>query len=76
MEWVRLSSGLKLSHEDIPLEARIMSVADVFDALISDRSYKKAGVLKKPHLRLSRIAGLHLIQIKKPCRSKRSDYLK
>lgn len=31
-----------LSGEDIPLEARIVSVADVFDALTSERPYKKA----------------------------------
>ncbi|MDO4540430.1 MAG: HD domain-containing phosphohydrolase, partial [Syntrophomonadaceae bacterium] len=31
-----------LSGEDIPLSARIMAVADVFDALISKRSYKEA----------------------------------
>ena len=30
-----------LSGEDIPLSARIMAVADVFDALISRRSYKE-----------------------------------
>ena len=32
----------KLKGEDIPLEARIMALADVYDALISDRVYKKA----------------------------------
>ena len=31
-----------LSGEAIPLPARIMSVADVFDALVSERCYKKA----------------------------------
>ena len=31
-----------LSGEDIPLEARIVTVADVFDALTSARPYKKA----------------------------------
>ncbi len=31
-----------LSGEDIPLSARIMAVADVYDALRSDRCYKKA----------------------------------
>ena len=29
-----------LSGEDIPLEARIMALADVFDALVSKRCYK------------------------------------
>lgn len=28
--------------EDIPLEARILSVADVYDSLVSDRPYRKA----------------------------------
>jgi HD-GYP domain-containing protein (c-di-GMP phosphodiesterase class II) len=31
-----------LRAEDIPIEARIVSVADVFDALTSERPYKKA----------------------------------
>jgi putative nucleotidyltransferase with HDIG domain len=31
-----------LSGEDIPLEARVISVADVYDALTSDRPYRKA----------------------------------
>ncbi|WP_369525868.1 HD-GYP domain-containing protein [Photobacterium leiognathi] len=32
---------LKLKGEDIPLEARIVTVADVTDALLSHRPYKK-----------------------------------
>ena len=32
----------KLSGEDIPLSARLMAVADVYDALISRRAYKPA----------------------------------
>ena len=32
----------KLSGEDIPLSARIMAIADVFDALVSKRRYKDA----------------------------------
>lgn len=32
----------RLSGEDIPLAARIVAVADVFDALISERPYKQA----------------------------------
>jgi putative two-component system response regulator len=31
-----------LSDEDIPLSARIMALADVFDALSSNRPYRKA----------------------------------
>ena len=31
-----------LKHEDIPLCARIMAIADVFDALVSKRVYKDA----------------------------------
>lgn len=31
----------KLAGEDIPLEARIMAVADVYDALVSKRCYKE-----------------------------------
>lgn len=30
-----------LEREDIPLEARVMALADVYDALISPRVYKK-----------------------------------
>ena len=30
-----------ISGEEIPLSARIMAVADVFDALVSKRSYKE-----------------------------------
>ena len=36
-----------LSGEEIPLSARIMAVADVFDALISNRSYKKGFSFEK-----------------------------
>lgn len=32
----------KLSGEQIPLSARVFAVADVWDALLSDRSYRKA----------------------------------
>ena len=31
-----------LQGEKIPLEARIVAVADVFDALVSNRPYKKS----------------------------------
>ena len=38
-------SGLK--GEEIPLSARIMAVSDVFDALVSTRSYKKPFTFEK-----------------------------
>jgi len=31
-----------LKHEAIPLEARIMAIADIYDALVCERAYKKA----------------------------------
>ena len=37
----------KLSGEDIPIEARIMAIADVYDALVSKRVYKEAFDFKK-----------------------------
>ena len=36
-----------LAGEDIPLEARIMAIADVYDALVSKRVYKEAYDLAK-----------------------------
>ncbi|MGI9458183.1 MAG: HD-GYP domain-containing protein, partial [Aeoliella sp.] len=36
-----------LSGEQIPIEGRITAVADVFDALTSDRPYKQAFALEK-----------------------------
>ncbi|MBQ8970359.1 MAG: HD domain-containing protein [Lachnospiraceae bacterium] len=36
-----------LSGEDIPLSARVMAIADVFDALVSRRSYKEPFTFEK-----------------------------
>ena len=38
-----------LAGEDIPLEARIMAIADVYDALVSKRVYKEAMSFEKAH---------------------------
>ncbi len=36
-----------LQGVEIPLSGRIMAIADVYDALISDRPYKKVFLTKK-----------------------------
>jgi putative two-component system response regulator len=48
-----------LRGEDIPLFGRIIAVADAFDALVSDRPYKKAWKLDAAFAYLRRHAGLH-----------------
>ncbi len=48
-------SGLK--GEDIPLEARIVAVADVFDALTSKRPYKEAWANQDAFTLLASLAG-------------------
>lgn len=40
-KWNGRGYPMGLSGENIPISARIMAVADVFDALVSNRSYKK-----------------------------------
>ncbi len=44
-------------HDEIPLEARIVAVADVFDALTSRRPYKEAWSNKKAFVMLKQLAG-------------------
>ena len=48
-----------LKGEEIPLPARIMAVADVFDALISDRVYKKAFSFEKAMDIIKEESGTH-----------------
>lgn len=48
-----------LAGEDIPLEARIMAVADVFDALVSKRCYKDAMPLDKAFAIIEESKGEH-----------------
>lgn len=40
--WDGTGYPLGLCGEDIPLQGRLMAIADVYDALVSDRPYKKA----------------------------------
>ena len=46
-----------LAGEEIPLEARIMSVVDVFDAMTHERSYRKALSREEAIAELERGAG-------------------
>lgn len=48
-----------ISGEDIPLSARIMAVADVFDALISKRCYKPAFTFEEAMKIIKKDAGKH-----------------
>ena len=48
-----------LSAEDIPLSARIMAVADVFDALVSKRAYKDGMPIEKALDIIRKDAGTH-----------------
>ena len=47
-----------LCHETIPFSARIVAVADVFDALTHDRPYKKAWSKKDAVMEMSRMVGI------------------
>ena len=47
---------------DIPLAARVVAVADVYDALISKRPYKEAWTSDAAIRELRRMAGHHLDQ--------------
>ncbi len=49
-----------LVGDEIPLAARIVAVVDVFDALVSKRSYKSAWSDQEAVDELKRIAGTHL----------------
>ena len=49
---------LGLSGEEIPIEARIVAVADAYEAMTSDRSYRAAIGLEAAHKELRRCAGV------------------
>lgn len=49
----------RLAGTDIPVEGRIVAVADVFDALCSDRPYKKAWPVADARAEIGRLAGSH-----------------
>ena len=48
-----------LKGDDIPLVGRIVALADVFDALTSERPYKKAWSVDEALAEIDRISGAH-----------------
>lgn len=72
------STGLK--GEDIPLSARIMAIADVFDALVSKRCYKKALPVDDAYKIIEESSGTHfdpeLVKVFVDIRNEVEEYLK
>lgn len=58
-KWNGKGYPMGLSGEDIPLSARVMAVADVFDALVSRRSYKEPFPVDKAFEIIRKDAGSH-----------------
>ncbi len=52
-------NGKPLAGEEIPLAARLTSIADVFDALVSQRSYKKSWTFQDAFKMIKDDAGTH-----------------
>ena len=49
----------RLSGTDIPIEARVVAIADVFDALCSERPYKAAWPVEKAYAEIVACSGTH-----------------
>ncbi len=79
-KWNGSGYNAGLSGEDIPLSARIMAIADVFDALISKRCYKSEFPLDEAFRIIEESAGTHfdptLVNIFLDIRPEIEDYLK
>jgi len=50
----------RIKGEQIPLFSRIISVADTFDAITSDRAYRKGASFEKGHAIINEVAGTQL----------------
>lgn len=58
-KWNGTGYPMGIAGDDIPLSARIMAVADVFDALVSKRSYKEGMPFEKAMSIIHEGAGSH-----------------
>lgn len=58
-KWNGAGYPMGLSGDDIPLSARVMAVADVFDALVSRRSYKEPYPFEKALSIIEESSGSH-----------------
>lgn len=56
--WNGKGYPLGLKQEEIPLECRILSIADAYDAMISNRPYRKGIPLEKAREELEKNAGI------------------
>ena len=67
-----------LKNDEIPIEARIMALADVFDALVSKRCYKDAYSYEKAYEIIKNDAGTHfdkqLADVFLLCKTELEDY--
>lgn len=67
-----------LKGEEIPIEARIMALADVFDALVSKRCYKDAYSYEKAYSIIEQDTGTHFDPVLAPiflsCRQELEEY--
>ncbi len=67
-----------LKGEEIPVEARIMALADVFDALVSKRCYKEAFSYEKAYEIIEHDAGTHfdkqLAEVFLTCKKELEEY--
>ncbi len=58
-KWDGTGYPLGLKGEEIPLSARIFAVVDVWDALSSDRPYRKGWAQERVYAFLREQAGIH-----------------
>lgn len=57
--WDGMGYPDRLSGTDIPIEARVVAIADVFDALCSQRPYKAAWPIDKAYAEIVNCSGTH-----------------